>query len=88
MKNKESGRGKNPKPVDNPYVLRSRTPGGEPPCHEMARDEARHGKALKGLHDRYFAADIAKEKVVNAAEKAADKVGNAVNSVVEKIKNM
>ena len=22
--------------------------------HEMARDEARHGKALKGLHDRYF----------------------------------
>ncbi len=23
--------------------------------HEMARDEARHGKAFKGLHDRYFA---------------------------------
>ena len=23
--------------------------------HEMARDEARHGKALKGLLDRYFA---------------------------------
>jgi len=22
--------------------------------HEMARDEARHGVALKGLHDRYF----------------------------------
>lgn len=22
--------------------------------HEMARDEARHGKAFKGLHDRYF----------------------------------
>lgn len=22
--------------------------------HEMARDEARHGKALKGLYDRYF----------------------------------
>ena len=22
--------------------------------HEMARDEARHGKALQGLHDRYF----------------------------------
>ena len=22
--------------------------------HEMARDEARHGKALKGLLDRYF----------------------------------
>lgn len=23
--------------------------------HEMARDEARHGKALKGLYERYFA---------------------------------
>ena len=22
--------------------------------HEMARDEARHGKALKGLLERYF----------------------------------
>lgn len=22
--------------------------------HEMARDEARHGKALKGMLDRYF----------------------------------
>ena len=56
--------------------------------HEMARDEARHGKALKGLLERYFAADIAKEKVKDAAEKAADKVGNVVNGVVEKIKNM
>ena len=63
--------------------------------HEMARDEARHGKALKGLHDRYFAAEIAKEKVKDAAEKAgtavekaADKVGNVVSGVVEKIKNM
>ena len=63
--------------------------------HEMARDEARHGKALKGLHDRYFAAEIAKEKVKdaaekagNAVEKAADKVGNVVSGVVEKIKNM
>lgn len=51
-------------------------------------DEARHGVALKGMLERYFAAEIAKEKVVSAAEKAADKVGNAVNSVVEKIKNM
>ena len=54
----------------------------------MARDEARHGKALQGLLERYFAAEIAKEKVKGAAEKAADKVGNAVSSVVEKIKNM
>ena len=22
--------------------------------HEMARDEARHGKAFKGLYERYF----------------------------------
>ena len=22
--------------------------------HEMAKDEARHGAAFKGLHDRYF----------------------------------
>ena len=24
------------------------------PCDEMARDEARHGKAFKGLLERYF----------------------------------
>ena len=27
---------------------------GNDTVHEMARDEARHGKALKGLLDRYF----------------------------------
>ena len=27
---------------------------GEATVHEMARDEARHGKALKGLLERYF----------------------------------
>ena len=27
---------------------------GERTVHEMARDEARHGKALKGLLERYF----------------------------------
>lgn len=38
----------------------STTPMAEGTCarshtvHEMARDEARHGKALKGLLDRYF----------------------------------
>ena len=33
------------------------TPEGRSPedtVHEMARDKARHGKALKGLLDRYF----------------------------------
>ncbi len=29
-------------------------PAGEAPSKEMARDEARHGKALKGLLERYF----------------------------------
>jgi hypothetical protein len=33
-------------------VLRSNTSNDT--VHEMARDEARHGKALKGLLDRYF----------------------------------
>lgn len=27
---------------------------GEATVHEMARDEARHGKALQGLLNRYF----------------------------------
>ena len=27
---------------------------GERTVHEMARDEARHGKALQGLLNRYF----------------------------------
>ena len=31
--------------------------------HEMARDEARHGKALKGLLERYFAAELFADKV-------------------------
>ena len=31
--------------------------------HEMARDEARHGKALKGLLERYFAAELVADKV-------------------------
>ena len=70
------------------WVLRSKTLGEATVPLKMARDEARHGKALQGLLERYFAAEIAKEKVKGAAEKAADKVGNAVSSVVEKIKNM
>ena len=40
--------------------------------HEMARDEARHGKAFKGLLDRYFGKEIAREKrAAAAAEKNA-----------------
>ena len=59
--------------------------------HEMARDEARHGKALKGLLERYFAVEIAKEKVSNTAGKigdavssAAEKIGEAVDSLLKK----
>ncbi len=43
--------------------------------HEMARDEARHGKAFEGLHKRYFAVDIAKEKVSDFAGDVAGKIG-------------
>ena len=53
--------------------------------HEMARDEARHGKALKGLHDRYFAKEIALEKAAAKANKAAEVVTDAVNTAVEKL---
>ena len=44
--------------------------------HEMAKDEARHGKALKGMLQRYFAAEIAAEKVSGAINTAAEKLGN------------
>ncbi len=37
--------------------------------HEMAKDEARHGKALAGLLNRYFGKEIALEKAL--AKKAA-----------------
>ena len=56
--------------------------------HEMARDEARHGKALKGLLERYFAKEIALEKAAAKANKAAEVVSGAVNSAAEKIGEM
>ena len=37
---------------DSSPVLRSNTSSDT--VHEMARDEARHGKALQGLLNRYF----------------------------------
>ena len=54
----------------------------------MARDEARHGKALKGLLERYFAKEIALEKAAAKANKAAEVVSGAVNSAAEKIGEM
>lgn len=43
--------------------------------HEMARDEARHGKAFKGLLDRYFAAELLKDDLKDKVEKIAKKIG-------------
>lgn len=56
--------------------------------HEMAKDEARHGKALKGLHDRYFAADIAKEKVTATAKKAATEVAGVMDEAAKRISEL
>ena len=46
--------------------------------HEMARDEARHGKAFAGLLKRYFAVDLAVEKASSFASKAAEVIGNVL----------
>ena len=46
--------------------------------HEMARDEARHGKAFAGLLERYFAVDLAVDKAANFASKAAEVIGNVL----------
>ena len=43
--------------------------------HEMARDEARHGKAFEGLLNRYFAAELLKESLKDKAENIAKKIG-------------
>ena len=52
--------------------------------HEMARDEARHGKALAGLLNRYFAKEIAREKAAAAASKAAEKATDAASKAAVK----
>ena len=53
--------------------------------HEMAKDEARHGKALQGMLNRYFAKEIALEKAASKANKAAAAVSDAVTTAAEKI---
>ena len=53
--------------------------------HEMAKDEARHGKALQGMLNRYFAKEIALEKAAAKANKAAAVVSDAVTTAAEKI---
>lgn len=53
--------------------------------HEMARDEARHGKALQGMLNRYFAKEIALEKAAAKANKAAAVVSDAVTTAAEKL---
>ena len=46
--------------------------------HEMARDEARHGKAFEGLLKRYFAVELAVDKATDFASKAAEVLGNVL----------
>ena len=53
--------------------------------HEMAKDEARHGKALQGMLNRYFAKEIALEKAAAKANKAAAVVSDAVTTAAEKL---
>ena len=43
--------------------------------HEMARDEARHGKAFEGLLKRYFAVDLLKDDIKDKVSGIAKKIG-------------
>ena len=43
--------------------------------HEMARDEARHGKAFEGLLYRYFGAELLKDDIKEKAAGFAKKLG-------------
>lgn len=43
--------------------------------HEMARDEARHGKAFEGLLVRYFGAELLADGVKDKAKEIAKKIG-------------
>ena len=43
--------------------------------HEMARDEARHGKALEGLLKRYFADELAADELKKKLEDIGKKLG-------------
>ena len=43
--------------------------------HEMAKDEARHGKALKGLLERYFAAELIGDDIKAKVDALAKKLG-------------
>lgn len=53
--------------------------------HEMAKDEARHGKAFEGLLKRYFAKEIAREKAAAAATKAAGVASATADKVTETV---
>ena len=61
--------------------------------HEMAKDEARHGKAFEGLLKRYFAKELlvesAKKKAGDIKEKAgelAEKAAEKASEIASKIK--
>ena len=45
--------------------------------HEMAKDEARHGKSFEGLLNRYFGDELKMEKFNKKLEDIAKKIGLA-----------
>ena len=49
--------------------------------HEMAKDEARHGRAFEGLLKRYFA----KELLVEAAKKKTGEIVSKAEDLAKKI---
>ena len=52
--------------------------------HEMARDEARHGKAFEGLLKRYFAKELLVEATKKKANNLKEKAGELAEKTVEK----
>ncbi len=54
--------------------------------HEMARDEARHGKALEGMLNRYFPISVAGDKISKGAADIADKASGFVENIADKLK--
>ncbi|MBQ7255140.1 MAG: NADH peroxidase [Oscillospiraceae bacterium] len=49
--------------------------------HEMAKDEARHGKALKGLLERYFAAELLNDEI----QKKQDEMKSKLDELAKKL---
>ena len=52
--------------------------------HEMAKDEARHGKAFEGLMKRYFAKEILVEAAKKTGNNLMEKAGELAEKAAEK----